>query len=123
MRINSYCVSNPFGAIKKAREYKFHLRCPIEWDLLTTSDKDVYATIFGAGKRQLRISLIVPIVNNFISLNECRLHISPHLTNPSFDGICRVDDYVSRYKQLPDYCGLKVVLTPEEKVNLMCLIR
>lgn len=123
MLVNTITVNNPVGAIKKIREYGRHLRFPIEWNQLSNSDKKLYREMFGAGKGQLRLSLIVPIVENFVALNKCRLHISRNGINPSFDAICRTDDYVSLNGELPDYCGLNTILTAEEKVNLMCLLK
>lgn len=122
MLINSISVSNPFRAIKKTREYKRHLRFAIEWNLVDTDERQALREIFGVDDGQPHLSLIVPIVNNLIELSECRLHNSKCGIYPSFDAICRVDEYVSLNGKLPDYCGVKVVLTGEEKVNLMSMI-
>lgn len=122
MLINSISVSNPFEAIKKTREYKRHLRFPIEWNLVSDDEQWTLRKIFGVGNSQPHLSLIVPIVNGIVELSECRLHNSQFGINPSFDAVCRVDEYVSLNGGLPDYCGIKVVLTGEEKVNLMSLI-
>lgn len=122
MLVNSISVSNPIGAIKKVREYRSHFRFPIDLKCINKFDRQLYSEIFGADESQLHLSLIAPIIDNLIALDSCRLHISPYSINPSFDAICRVDEYVLLNRELPDYCGLKVKLTGEEKVNLMCII-
>ena len=122
MLINSISVSNPVGAISKIREYRQHIRFPIKWKLINVNDQHTLREMFGVGDGQPHLSLIVPIVNESIMLSECRLHNSPCGINPSFNAIRRVDEYVLFHEKLPDYCGFKVVLTGEEKVNLMNLL-
>lgn len=122
MLVNSISVNNPVVAIKKTREYRQHLRFPIEWNLLSNSDRQLYREIFGADESQPRISLIVPIVNGYLEIDKCKLHRSFTGINPSFDAICRVDEYVLLNGELPDCCGINVKLSGEEKVNLMCLV-
>lgn len=122
MLVKNIPISNPVGAIRKIREYKAHFRFPIDWNLISENDQQLYRDIFGADKSQLRLSLIIPVVDGLISLNQCKLHNSKNEINPSFDAICRVDDYVLLNNGLPDYCGINVSLTSEEKVNIMCLI-
>lgn len=122
MLVNDIPTGNPVGAISKIREYKAHIRFPIEWNLIGENDQQLYRDIFGADKGQLRLSLVIPIIDGLVSLNECKLHNSEYAVNPSFDAICRVDDYVLLNRRLPDYCGINVSLTAVEKVNIMCLI-
>lgn len=122
MRIGSISISNPIGAITKIREYGRHFKFSIDWKSISIDDQRSIAEICRADESRLYISLIVPVVDNYMSLDKCRLHIANFQMNPSFDALNRVDKYIEEFGKLPHYCGVEVELNAEEKVNLMSLI-
>ena len=122
MRVQTKNIENPIGHICKIREYGRHFRFQIDWNSMSSYDKKAIKQAYRADASRLYISLIIPVIDNLLSLDKCRLHISEFNMLPSFDAIQRVDNYIDKYGLLPDYCGIDIQLSAEEKVNLMCLI-
>ena len=122
MRLTTVEINNPIGHVSSIREYGCHYRFKFDWDKLDNTSKDSFKRIYGADSVRLCITLLVPIVNNYLDLNSCRLHISEFDVVPSLSLITSIDDYIAESAKLPTFCGVEVNLNAEEKVNLLALL-
>ena len=122
MKINTIDTSNLIGYIFSIREYGSHYRFKFNWDKLDKISQEKIKEIYGADVDRLCVSLLVPIVNNYLALDECRLHISEFDIVPSLSLVAEFDDYIITHSKLPNFCGKQVCLSAEEKINLLALL-
>lgn len=122
MRLITKEINNPIGHISSIREYGSHYRFKFNWDKLDVISQEVVKEIYGADLTRLCITLLVPIKDNYLDLSDCRLHISEFDVVPSLSLISAIDDYIIEHNKLPDFCGIRVSLNAEEKVNLLALL-